>query len=106
MPVVPEVSSQVSDYISHLQKVDISAQGGLADRSLHDRMQTIEGQLAAIAASGSYMASMPLEWTSASANYPVPPADYIVYDHTTESAQNPFPSYDTASNCVLSDAQH
>ncbi|KAJ7092236.1 hypothetical protein C8R44DRAFT_891279 [Mycena epipterygia] len=75
---------------------EVSLQSGISDRSLHDRMQTIEEQLAAIAASGSQ--GVPLKWTFASAEstYPVPaPAEYTVYDPTIKSVQKPFPGYDT-----------
>ncbi|KAJ6622747.1 hypothetical protein B0H10DRAFT_2214073 [Mycena sp. CBHHK59/15] len=92
-----------SEILPILSVPEGSSQGGLSDRSLHDRMQTIESQLAAIAASGirgTYQASAPSEWTSTSSAsftaYPMPPTDYIVYDHT-ESTQDFFPNYDTAN---------
>ncbi|KAJ6481384.1 hypothetical protein DFH09DRAFT_1213914 [Mycena vulgaris] len=70
-------------------------QGGLVDRSLHDRMQTIESQLAAIAA-GPYQGSTRSDWAPASAasftNYP---GDYVVFDHTAASTTSFFSDYDT-----------
>ncbi|KAJ7935694.1 hypothetical protein B0H13DRAFT_487507 [Mycena leptocephala] len=61
------------------------------DRSLHDRMQVIEDQLAAIATSRIGPA-LP-HWTSIP-SAPSTAAEYIVYDHSTESLQS-FSNYDT-----------
>ncbi|KAJ7323301.1 hypothetical protein DFH08DRAFT_1029660 [Mycena albidolilacea] len=61
--ILPEPSSQVPDC------------------SLHDRIQLMDDQLAAITTSRS---SALAQWTPVSPA-PVAPAEYIVYDHTTES---------------------
>ncbi|KAJ7908586.1 hypothetical protein B0H13DRAFT_2331240 [Mycena leptocephala] len=61
------------------------------DRSLHDRMQVIEDQLAAIAT--LHIGQALPQWTSVS-SAPSTAAEYIGYDHSTESLQS-FSNYDT-----------
>ncbi|KAJ7601317.1 hypothetical protein DFH06DRAFT_477016, partial [Mycena polygramma] len=64
----------------------VSQASSQTDRSLHDRMQVIENQLAVIATSGINHAAQPVQWAQASFTpftaYPVPPVDYTVYDPT------------------------
>lgn len=80
----------------------ISLQSHGSDHSLHDRMQTIESQLAAITAASGITGTCADTQTSASAAsfsaYPIPPADYVVYDHTTESTYSYYPTYNVSTS--------
>ncbi|KAF8150530.1 hypothetical protein K438DRAFT_1733526 [Mycena galopus ATCC 62051] len=67
----------------------VSQASSQPDRSLHDRMQVIEDQLAAITTSGASAFTQCSSVSSAAFT----PAEYIVYDRTTESLQN-FSNYD------------
>jgi hypothetical protein len=77
--------------------VQFSPQSSLSHRTLDDRVQTIENRLAEIAAnqpSAQFSVSAtPFSATLLSA-YPVPPAEYVVYDHT-DFPQNFYPTYNT-----------
>jgi hypothetical protein len=80
---------------------NISIQSGLSDRSLNDRMQAIESQLAGIAASG-IPGTHPIHTSAQSAAsatpfsaYPMPPAEYVVYDHTSPFMENFYSPYNT-----------
>jgi hypothetical protein len=70
-------------------------------------MKTFEGQLAVIAAASGirqFPSGTTSDWAAASTAfpvYPIPPADYVVYDHSPDILQNIFHDYETVSNLIL-----
>ncbi|KAJ7652341.1 hypothetical protein DFH06DRAFT_534806 [Mycena polygramma] len=84
----------------------VSQASSQPDRSLHDRMQVIENQLAVITTSGINHATQPAQWSQAAfmpfTAYPIPPVDYTVYDPNPaqdlsyDFTENPF--FDVSSH--------
>ncbi|KAJ7691886.1 hypothetical protein B0H17DRAFT_1179431 [Mycena rosella] len=86
---------------AHTAQPVVPSQGVRYDQSLHDRMHTIENQLAAIS-SGPYQASAHSGWDTSAAltAHPIAPSDYIVFDPTTRSISY-FPSYYDTDNIIF-----
>ncbi|KAJ7115605.1 hypothetical protein C8R43DRAFT_114788 [Mycena crocata] len=84
LPYKPLAPQMESPRQNHRALPETSLQSTIFDHSLHDRMRNMESQLAAIAAG----ISGPDQRESG----PVPP-DFIVYDHTTDTADS-YGAYD------------